>query len=191
MWSRKQRVASQVENLLDFYFVGVSLGLAYAHPHSGDTVASVMIGGLRTVLNGAFQVHTNDLLMFYWDSEVALFEDDGSRHPRNILQTSNQKAQFLTTGKIEKNGNGVALTRSDIERRSYYARGNGTYNTGVGGPVQGKINVARIKPYIASKHYAGAQHEHFPMDKTRVFGKAISNAQPYEMVDIMLSRQAI
>jgi hypothetical protein len=31
-------------------------GLAYAHPHSGDTVASVMIGGLRTILNGHFQV---------------------------------------------------------------------------------------------------------------------------------------
>lgn len=33
--------------------------------------------------------------------------------------------------------------------------------------------------------------QHFPMDKFRVFGKAISNAQPFEMVDIMLSRQAI
>jgi hypothetical protein len=51
-------VKDQVNNLLEFYFVGVSLGLAYAHPHSGDTVASVMIGGLRTVLNGHFQVQS-------------------------------------------------------------------------------------------------------------------------------------
>lgn len=46
----------QVENSLEMYFVGVSLGLAYAHSHSGDTVASVMVGGLKTVLNGAFKV---------------------------------------------------------------------------------------------------------------------------------------
>ena len=54
--NHSQRVKQQIQNMLEFYFVGVSLGLAYAHPHSGDTVASVMIGGLRTVLNGHFQV---------------------------------------------------------------------------------------------------------------------------------------
>lgn len=45
-----------IENMLEMYFVGISLGFAHAHPHSGDTVASTMIGGLRTVLNGHFQV---------------------------------------------------------------------------------------------------------------------------------------
>lgn len=53
---KRDRIKNQIENLLEFYFVGISLGLAYAHPHSGDTVASVMIGGLRTILNGHFQV---------------------------------------------------------------------------------------------------------------------------------------
>lgn len=57
--------------------------------------------------------------------------------------------------------------------------------------MQGKVNVARIKPYITSRHATEGRTEHFPMDKARVFGKAISNAQPFEMVDIMLSRQAI
>lgn len=50
-----------------------------------------------------------------------------------------------------------------------------------------------IKPYIVSRYMdenTGAP-QHFPMDKFRIFGKAISNAQPYEMLDIMLSRQAI
>ena len=46
----------KINNMLEFYFVGVSLGMAYAHPHSGDTVATVMVGGLKTVLNGAFPV---------------------------------------------------------------------------------------------------------------------------------------
>lgn len=75
----KNRVSEQIKNCLDFYFVGISLGLAYAHPCSGDTVASVMIGGLKTILNGGFAVHTNDLLMWYWEEEEMLFEEDGRR----------------------------------------------------------------------------------------------------------------
>lgn len=65
---------AQIENLMEFYVVGVSLGTAWAHPSSGDTVASVMIGGLRTVQNGAFPIHTNDLICIYFDDERDLFE---------------------------------------------------------------------------------------------------------------------
>jgi hypothetical protein len=54
--AQKKKLERKINNMLEFYFVGVSLGLAYAHPHSGDTVASVMVGGLKTVLNGGFQV---------------------------------------------------------------------------------------------------------------------------------------
>jgi hypothetical protein len=50
------QIVSGMNHMMEFYFVGVSLGLAYAHSHSGDTVASVMVGGLKTVLNGGFQV---------------------------------------------------------------------------------------------------------------------------------------
>lgn len=64
----------QVDNLLEFYVVGISLGTAWAHPSSGDTVASVMIGGLRTVQNGAFPIHTNDLICIYFDDERDFFE---------------------------------------------------------------------------------------------------------------------
>lgn len=66
--------ALQIENLLEFYVVGVSLGTAWAHPSSGDTVASVMVGGLRTVQNGAFPIHTNDLICIYFDDERDFFE---------------------------------------------------------------------------------------------------------------------
>lgn len=54
--------------------MGIALGTAWAHPSTGDTVASVMIGGLRTVQNGAFPVHTNDLLCIYFDDERDFFE---------------------------------------------------------------------------------------------------------------------
>lgn len=71
---KKRAVRFQIENLIDFYVVGISLGTAWAHPSTGDTVASVMIGGLRTVQNGAFPVHTNDLLCIYFDDERDFFE---------------------------------------------------------------------------------------------------------------------
>ena len=47
---------NQIEFMPQFYFMGVSLGLAYAHPDSGDTVGTVMYGGLRTVMNGPCKV---------------------------------------------------------------------------------------------------------------------------------------
>jgi hypothetical protein len=68
----------QINNLLGMYFVGVSHGLAYAHPNSGDTVASVMVGGLKTVRNGHFQAHTNDPLMWYHDGEENMFDPEVS-----------------------------------------------------------------------------------------------------------------
>lgn len=50
----------------------------------------------------------------------------------------------------------------------------------------------RIKPYIVSRHLdENGNPEHFPTDKARIFGKAISNAMPWEKVDICISRQAL
>ena len=51
---------------------------------------------------------------------------------------------------------------------------------------------SRIKPYIVSRHVdETGMPEHFPADKARIFAKAISNAQPFEQVDIMISRQSL
>ena len=33
--------------------------------------------------------------------------------------------------------------------------------------------------------------EHFPCDKARIFARSISNAMPWEQVDIAISRQAL
>lgn len=65
--------------------MGIALGNAWASPQTGDTVGSVMIGGLRTILNGDFQISTGDLLMFYWPDERFLFEDNGGRVARKTL----------------------------------------------------------------------------------------------------------
>ena len=79
-------------------------------------------------------------------------------------------------------------------RAAYAERENGNYPAT---PNQeksaGKIHVARIKPYIASRYIDNWTRapQHFPADKARIFAKAISNAMPYEKLDIMISRQSL
>lgn len=60
----------QIDNMPQFYFMGVSLGLAYAHPDSGDTVGTVMYGGLRTVMNGPVRANTGQPCQWIFSFEV-------------------------------------------------------------------------------------------------------------------------
>ena len=77
--------------------------------------------------------------------------------------------------------------------QDFYERGNGNYPaTLTDGKHEGKIHMARIKPYIVSRHLDEyGMPEHFPVDKSRIFARAISNAQAFEKVDICISRQAL
>ena len=50
----------------DHFAVGFANTVGYAHPNTGDTMTSVMIGGLRTVMNGDFEIFPGDLVQFYW-----------------------------------------------------------------------------------------------------------------------------
>ena len=150
--------------------VGVSLGTAWAHPSSGDTVASVMIGGLRTVQNGAFPVHTNDLICIYFDDERDLFEvgvsfflhsfsffsflflqENGGRIPRARLSDGQgnmdieKVVEWVKHGKIEHMVQNNEPTGQAKLRKDYYERGNGNYpaSLSMDGKHIGKIHVAR------------------------------------------------
>ena len=141
--------------------------------------------------------------MFYLEDEVDLFEENGGRKDRKLLQLDDTGAPSY--GKIAAwmgdSSSGLsdalktpALSRAVKDRKNYYDRGNGNFASGPNGRVQGKINVFRVKPYIVSCHpdpRANGHPQHFPYDKFRVFGKAISNASPFEQLDVMLSRQSI
>jgi hypothetical protein len=134
--------------------------------------------------------------MFYWDTETSLFHENGGRKDRQMLMQDAPGGNFNMS--FTKFGQWISqkeapLNETTKDRKNYYDRGNGNYVNAGSGNAKGKMHVALIKPYMVSAftdhENGGAQH--FPMDKFRVFGKAISNAQPFEMVDIMLSRQAI
>lgn len=184
-----RRIVSQIKDSLEFYFVGIALGLAYAHPNSGDTVASVMIGGLRTIQNGPFPVHTNDQLMFAIPGEPTLFESEtGKRVNRGVYGDIVSMGSFCKSGTLSATGAYTGPDKSAKQHKDYYNRGNGNYPGGA--PM--KINTFMVIPYLPSRHTdADGNIQEFPHDAKRVWGRAISNAQPYEMMDVQLGRQAI
>lgn len=69
----------QIDNMPQFAIMGVSLGLAYAHPDSGDTVGTVMYGGLKTVMNGPIKANTGQPVMWIFEFEAPLFDSTGRR----------------------------------------------------------------------------------------------------------------
>jgi hypothetical protein len=170
-----------------FRTMGYSVGTAYAHENSGDTVASVMIGGITTVLNGAFPMQTGDRVMWYLtQAELKMFDAEGVRicdpTKKNPMALVNGKVPSFTYKTVEtyvNNVGGNAVKPSvdskavfNLQRNGFALGGNHTKN-----------NVALIKPF----HYKNASDG----DYERVFAVCISPADKFEMVDIMISRQAL
>ena len=54
--SDKQRFTNVTDALPEFRCQGVALGQAFASPLTGDTVATVLVGGMMTVMNGHFEM---------------------------------------------------------------------------------------------------------------------------------------
>lgn len=156
-----------LDKLHDFIPVGYANTLGYAHAHSGDTMTSVMIGGLRTVMNGDFEIYCGDVIQWYWPFEKDCFEANGQR--RAICSMFADPTDPTNGWKSDSD----ALTRKGYHDREY-------------GNVKGKEKfVPRIKPY----HRDDDQPRLY--DWYRVFAVAISSARPHEAVDIRISRQSI
>jgi hypothetical protein len=149
------------KDMPNFTFMGYSLGLAYADSRNGDNVVSAMIGGMVTVRNGAFPMHTGDLVQFYFDGEEIFFDDEGQRKVDNTP---------LTQDPVSK------------RRRTFHDRQLGT----IVNEHNGKKLIAFPKPFM----YAADGRDRL-FDKRRIFGKAVSNARAWDMVDLLISRQSI
>lgn len=165
--------------MFDFYPVGVANTLGYAHPESGDTMSSVMIGGLRTIMNGDFEVFAGDLIQWYWTFEVDCFHPDGRR--KSIVDAN---GVVCDGGDPEVDClNHQPPPRAADPRRLYndYQYGASALNQ----PSDKAKHVARIKPYVRDD----AQPRLY--DWIRVFAVAICSAKPNEMVDIKISRQSM
>ena len=166
--------------MYDFYPVGLSNTLGFAHPNSGDTMTSVMIGGLRTVMNGDFDVYAGDPIQWYWTFEADCFHPDGRRKsiagPDGIVRDGGDPE--IDWGHIAQ-----PADRLLDGKRLYNDYQYGATNTKA--PSDKAKHVARIKPYIRDDDQPRVY------DWNRVFGWAISSAKKNEMVDIKIQRQSL
>lgn len=153
---------------------GVSLATIWAHPSSGDTVGSVMVGGLITVTNGPFPVTSGDQLTFIWGFEEECFDPNSKDVPIRILPRRGAAAANNNHLGIEK-FDGDAMKRRKMDFSMSF-KGLRDAN---------KLDL----PYIIPIVYTGTEYEH--VDCNRFFAKAISNARPFESLDIMLGHQCM
>jgi len=174
----RAEVKEQIRNLPEFRCQGVALGQAWASYMSGDTVASVLVGGMMTVLNGHFTMHTGDEVQWYFDFEADQFQHGGSHDiPNGFRVESGESYQKTVVGKRKK--------RDDFMDQRVFGTGGG-YGKSMG--VKNTRCVVRIKSYRMLKN-GHMMHDHFG-DKTRIFAKCISGGRPFDMVDIMLMTQS-
>ena len=159
-------------------FMGYSLGTAYAHPSSGDTAVSTLIGGLHTVRNGAFSVKTGDRIMWYFDIEAGMFNEKGQR-----VLACDASATDLVISEIPRESVAAGIITQDSgtkNRLDAFNRQNGNI-----GDWKGKRRVFLPKPFFENGTIE------YPMDRIRVFAKALNNARPYDMLDIQICTQCI
>ena len=173
-----------IHKMYDYYPVGVANTLGYAHPNSGDTMTSVMIGGLRTVQNGDFPIFAGDIVQWYWTFEANCFHaEDGRR--KSIM---NANGTVADGGDPEVDyGQGIGNQGDPIHPHHplrvwndwQFGRKNGSRI-----PADKSKHVARIKAYVRDDDQPRLY------DWARVFGIAISSAGPNERVDIKISTQS-
>jgi hypothetical protein len=174
----------QIQEMPEFYFLGVGVGVAYAHPNSGDNVASALFGGFVTIMNGAFPVMGGDMMQWYWDAETPCFQSSGHRWPDLITgsqgqPTSDDVGSWLVSHHSDP-------SRQEEKRRKFYDRGNGNFAPPMyDGNVTGKQQIAYPKPFRYQ------DDDERIADRLRVFGRALSSARPFEMMDVMVCRQSM
>lgn len=170
----------------DFVPMGYAATLGWAHPDTGDTMVTAMIGGIRTVMNGDFEVFTGDLIQWYWDFELQCFKPDGRRKEyinfwRNTVvggvwscEPGNASPFFDIAQDVESS---FSLAPTSEKRKNYHEKVFGQK------PRNPKV-VPRIKPFMRDDQNPRMY------DHIRVFAVAVTSARPHEMVDIKIARQS-
>jgi hypothetical protein len=188
--NRNVELRKYIPRMYDFYPVGFANTLGYAHPSSGDTMSSVMIGGLRTVMNGDFEVFAGDLIQWYWSFERDCFHADSARRksivtPGNaVVENGDPEVDHRQAVPVAPGPGGAVVDPRNPARRIH-----NDFQYGISpdrfSPANKAKNVARIKPYMLDDEQPRIY------DWVRVFAVAISSARPNEMVDIKISKQSL
>lgn len=174
----------------DYTAMGYAQTLGWAHSMTGDTMTTVMIGGLRTVMNGDFEIFTGDVLQWYWPFEKNCFQKDGKRRPVVMDSIySNMKGHLIPHNlnpQMDYDDNNEEKAEFSPWRLEKDASARETYHKKIyGQPKNADKVVPLLKPYWHDEYYPRMY------DKMRVFAVAISCARPHEMVDIKICRQSL
>ena len=163
-------------------FQGYSLGTAWASDKTGDTVCSVIIGGMITVRNGAFPMQTGQMVQWYFDFEQDEFTHEHSQHNEHGARHGNN-------GNHQNKQSNLNHKRQKFNDERDY--GMPVYGTDGATTSAKSKTVFRIKPYKMFRHNQQQSFSDHYGDKIRVFGKCLGCAEPWGFVDIMLMTQSL
>lgn len=188
----KEDTKHWLSRMFDYTTMGYAQTLGYAHPTVGDTMTTVMIGGMRTVMNGDFQIENGDEIQWYWPFEKDCFKKDGTRKKFYANHTWNEDDEYVPCN-IQPNiewtfndARGLELVDQENIKLSKDAEQRHQYHNKTYGQPSGQAKlVAYIKPY-----YKDYDHPRM-YDQMRVFAKAIGSCRPHEMCDIKICRQSL
>jgi hypothetical protein len=194
------KLGKYLAQMYDYYPVGVCNTIGYAHPRTGDTVSSVMIGGLRTVMNGDWEVQAGDEVQWYWTFEKDCFDEFGKRKKfmhREIDSLGNathydfsgmapdkEAKHMLSPPAAAKQQINNHIANNSAQRQMFNDRQYGMKPQSTT-PSDKAKSVARIKTYENDPECPRMY------DKMRVCGRAIATARPNEALDIQISRQSM
>lgn len=187
----KENTHAWLSKMYDYTTMGYSQTLGYAHPTVGDTMTTVMIGGMRTVMNGDFPVENGDEIQWYWPFEKDCFHKNGTRKKFLTNHEWNNDGTYIPcnvnpTIEWTMNGNDIIISNTEKLTLSKDAEQRHQYHNKIYGQPSGKDKVvAFIKPY-----YKDYDHPRM-YDQMRVFAKAIGSCRPHEMCDIKICRQSL
>ena len=177
----KKKVKMQLLNMPFFTAQGYSLGIAYASALTGDTVASVLIGGMCTVMNGGFECKAGQMLQWYFDFERRCFYDDNETVKGRGTVVAGTRRPSVSTSDTNNDND------SEKRRKTYNDRQNGAMDAY---PHGGKGDFKSLKAYPKPYILAADGTDHYG-DKIRIFAKCINGARKHEMMDIMLMTQSL
>ena len=163
---KKTKFDSFIARLPYLQAQGYAQTVGYASAVSGDTVLSVLIGGIVTVRNGHFPMRCGQAVQWYFNFEKDLFS---SQH-NSALGLAQWDIGSRLDGPVP--GAGV-LPLTD--RRGKME----------GHPL--RTLFALPKPYVISSRHG---NEHYG-DKIRIFARCIGGGGAHEMVDLQLMTQSL
>ena len=201
----------KMEYLPDFRCQGVALGQAFASHLSGDTVATVLVGGMATVMNGHFEMFSGILqrrvVACVVTSAVACISNTVSGAGDDVqwyFDFEKPKFQAVTNHLVDQGCRILNGNRNDILDKNTQLHQNKKMKffdhrlmgsqSGIGNSqgMKSGDTVFRIKPYrpsVIKENNSMFSMPHYG-DKIRVFAKCIVGGRPGDMVDIMIMTQS-